>query len=297
MNLKSLGEFGLIKRIKNQVKTNSSVIKGIGDDCAVLKFTSSKYQLYTCDMIVEGVDFTSRDDRMLVGRKALAICISDIAACGGVPRHGLVSLGMPSKTKLEDVDRIYKGLNLVSRQFGVNIVGGDISRAPKLTIDISLLGEVEKKNLVLRNGARTGDIIFVTGSFGGSLRGKHLSFVPRLKEARYLVENFKVHSMIDASDGLRQDLGHILEDSCCGAVIYEDLIPISPWAKSLKNAFCDGEDFELIFTVSLKDARGLKNLNKGFIPIGEVVREKFGLTLVDKKVIQKKIKLCGYAHF
>ncbi len=297
MKVDKIGEFGLIKRIKNQVPANSSVVKGIGDDCAVLKYTSTKFQLYTCDMIVEGVDFTPRDDRLLVGRKALAICVSDIAACGGIPRHCLVSLGLSPKTKVEEVDRIYKGLNLIAREFKVNIVGGDISKAPKLTIDVSLLGDVEKKNLVLRNGAKAGDVIFVTGSFGGSIKGKHLSFIPRLKEARYLVKNFKVNSMIDASDGLRQDLGHILEDSRVGAVIYEDLIPVSPWAKSLKNAFCDGEDFELIFTVSLKDARKLKSSNRGFIPIGEIVAKKFGLTLVDKKVKQKKIKFCGYTHF
>ena len=297
MKVDKIGEFGSIKRIKNQVPANSSVVKGIGDDCAVLKYTSTKFQLYTCDMIVEGVDFTPRDDRLLVGRKALAICVSDIAACGGIPRHCLVSLGLSPKTKVEEVDRIYKGLNLIAREFKVNIVGGDISKAPKLTIDVSLLGDVEKKNLVLRNGAKAGDVIFVTGSFGGSIKGKHLSFIPRLKEARYLVKNFKVNSMIDASDGLRQDLGHILEDSRVGAVIYEDLIPVSPWAKSLKNAFCDGEDFELIFTVSLKDARKLKSSNRGFIPIGEIVAKKFGLTLVDKKVKQKKIKFCGYTHF
>jgi len=297
MNLKSLGEFGLIKRIKNQIKTDSSVIQGIGDDCAVLKSSSKKYQLYTSDMIVEGVDFTEQDDRILVGRKALAICVSDMAACAGIPRHCLVSLGLSPKTKVEEVDRIYKGLNLVAREFKVNIVGGDISKAPKLTIDVSLLGEVEKKNLVLRSGARPGDIIFVTGSFGGSIKGKHLSFIPRLKEARYLVSNFKINSMIDASDGLRSDLGHILEESKVGAVIYEDLIPISPWAGSLKNAFCDGEDFELIFTVGLKDARKLKSSGGEFIPIGEIVAEKFGVTLVDKKIKQKKIKFCGYTHF
>ena len=297
MNLKSLGEFGLIKRIKNQIKTDSSVIQGIGDDCAVLKSSSQKYQLYTSDMIVEGIDFTEQDDRILVGRKALAICVSDMAACAGIPRHCLVSLGLSPKTKVEEVDRIYKGLNLIAREFKVNIVGGDISKAPKLTIDVSLLGEVEKKNLVLRSGARPGDIIFVTGSFGGSIKGKHLSFIPRLKEARYLVSNFKINSMIDASDGLRSDLGHILEESKVGAVIYEDLIPISPWAGSLKNAFCDGEDFELIFTVGLKDARKLKSSGGEFIPIGEIVAEKFGVTLVDKKIKQKKIKFCGYTHF
>jgi thiamine-monophosphate kinase len=297
MNVKSLGEFGLIEKIKRGIRTDSSVIRGIGDDCAVLSFKAGKYQLYTCDMIVEGVDFTPRDDRMLVGRKALAVCVSDIAACGGIPRHGLVSLGLPPKTKVEDVDRIYKGLNLIAREFKVNIVGGDISKAPELTIDVSLLGDVEKKNLVLRSGALPGDIIFVTGSFGGSIKGKHLSFIPRLKEARYLVDNFKINSMIDASDGLRSDLGHILEDSRVGAVIYEDLIPVSPWVKKLKNAFCDGEDFELIFTAGLKDARKLKDSGMGFIPIGEIVAKRFGVTLVDKKIKQKKLKLCGYAHF
>jgi len=297
MNIDKIGEFGLINRIKKQVKTDSSVVKGIGDDCAVLKFGQEKYLLYTCDMIVEGVDFTSRDDLMLVGRKALAVCLSDIASCGGTPGYALVSLGLPAKTRVNHVDSIYKGLNLIAKEFRANIVGGDISKAPKLTIDVSLLGSVEKKNLVLRSGAKIGDIIFVTGSFGGSIKGKHLSFIPRLKEARYLVKNFKVNAMIDVSDGLSLDLGHILQESKVGAVIYEDLIPVSPWAKGLKNAFCDGEDFELIFTLSLKDARRLKKTNSAFIPIGEIVSQKYGITLVDKKIKQKKIGLCGFTHF
>ena len=297
MLIDKLGEFGLIDRIKKQVKTDSSVIRGIGDDCAVLAFSPSEFLLYTCDMIVEGVDFTSRDDRMLVGRKALAVCVSDIAACGGIPQHALVSLGLPPKTRVKDIDSIYKGLKVIAKEFKINIVGGDISKAPKLTIDVSLLGRVEKNSLVLRNGARPGDIIFVTGTFGGSLKGKHLTFIPRLKEARYLVRNFKVNSMIDASDGLSQDLGHILKESKVGAVLYEDLIPVSPWSKGVKNAFCDGEDFELIFTVSLKDSRRLKNANQGFFPIGEIVSRENGMTLVDRKLKQKKIRLCGFTHF
>ncbi len=292
-----LGEFGLIERIKKQVHTDNSVIKGIGDDCAVLKFGPGKYLLYTCDMIVEGVDFTVRDDRKLAGRKALAICLSDIASCGGIPRHALVTLGLPLRARVEDVDRIYEGLNKIAGEFKVNIVGGDISRAPKLTIDVSLLGEVEKKNLVLRGGAKPGDIIFVTGSFGGSLKGKHLSFVPRVEEARYLVKNFRINSMIDVSDGLIQDLGHILKDSLAGAVIYEDFIPVNPWAGGLKSAFSDGEDFELIFTVPLNDAKKLKQTNRQFIPIGEIVAAEFGLTLLDKKAKQKKIRFRGYTHF
>ncbi len=297
MLIRRLGEFGLIERIKKQVRTDNSVIKGIGDDCAVLKSGPDKFLLYTCDMIVEGVDFTKRDDRKLVGRKALAICLSDIAACGGIPQHALVTLGLPSQTRVEDIDRIYQGLNKIAGEFKVNIVGGDISKASRLTIDVSLLGEVEKKNLVLRSGAKPGDIIFVTGSFGGSIKGKHLSFVPRWEESRYLVNNFRINSMIDVSDGLLQDLGHILKGSKVGAVLYEDFIPISPWAEGLKSAFFDGEDFELIFTVPLNAARKLKQTNKQFIPIGEIVAGKYGLTMVDKKAKQKKIRLRGYTHF
>jgi thiamine-monophosphate kinase len=297
MFISELGEFGLIKRIRKQVKTDASVIRGIGDDCAVLDYTGDKYLLYTCDMIVEGVDFTAKDDRALVGRKALAVCVSDIASCGGIPRHGLISLGLPAHTPVSDIDRIYKGLNSIAREFKVNIVGGDISKAPGLTIDVSLLGQVEKNKLVLRSKALPHDVIFVTGAFGGSIKGKHLSFIPRLKDARYLVKNYKVNSMIDVSDGLIQDLGHILEESKAGAVIYEDLIPVNPWAKGLKSALCDGEDFELIFTVSLKDSRKLKAANRGFTPIGEIVAGKYGLTMVDRDLKQKKVGLCGFNHF
>ncbi len=287
----------MIARIKKQIRTDASVIKGIGDDCAVLKFSPEKYLLFTCDMIVEGVDFTLRDDRVLVGRKALAICVSDIAACGGVPRHALVTLGIPPKTKVAVIDQIYKGLNLIAKEFKVNIVGGDISKAPKLAIDVSLLGEVAKKKLVLRSGAKPGDIIFVTGSFGGSIKGKHLIFTPRLKEARYLTDNFKVNAMIDVSDGLLQDLGHILSESKTGAVIYEDLIPVSPWADGLKSALSDGEDFELLFTASLENARRLKRTGRAFIPIGEVTAEKCGVSLLDKNGKLKKIKLKGFSHY
>jgi len=294
MFIDKIGEFGLIKRIKKHIRTDSSVVKGIGDDCAVLENGRDKYLLWTCDMIVEGVDFTSRDERGLVGRKALAICLSDIASCGGIPQHALVALGLPPKTRVEEVDRIYEGLNKIAEKFKVNIVGGDISKAPKLTIAVSLLGEVEKKKLVLRSGAKTGDIIFVTGSFGGSLKGKHLSFIPRLKEARALVNKFQINAMIDVSDGLLQDLGHILEQSKVGAVVYEDLIPISPWAGELKNALRDGEDFELIFTVSLKDARKIKKRYPEFVPIGEIVRKKYGVTLVNKEFKQKKVISCGF---
>lgn len=298
MLIKNIGEFGLINRIKKLIKTDASVVKGPGDDCAVIKFSKDKYMLFTSDMIVEGVDFTGKDRPYLVGRKAIAVSVSDIAACAGLPRYCLVSVGMPGNTSVDFIDKLIKGMFHFAKKYGINIVGGDISRARQLTIDVSMLGIVEKKNLALRSGAKIGDIIFVTGKLGGSILGKHLRFTPRLKEARFLAKNFRVNSMIDISDGLTQDLGHILEESSAGAIIYEDLIPISKQARNLNDALYWGEDFELLFTVSAYEAKKLyrKKLT-GFKPIGEIVDKKYGLRLVDKRSRDKIIKPKGFQHF
>lgn len=316
MLVNEIGEFDLINRIKKLIKTDSSVIKGIGDDCAVIKFNKDQYLLFTCDMIVEGVDFTKHDEPYLIGRKALAVSISDIAACAGEPRYCLVSLAMPGTTSVEFIDKLLKGMFDIAKKYNINIVGGDISRARQLTIDVSMSGVVEKKCLVLRDGAKVGDIIFVSGELGGSILGKHLRFKPRLKEARFLTRNFKVNSMIDISDGLSLDLGHILEESNVGAVIYEELIPISkprPFcyrgtlrskkgrgeqAPRLADALYMGEDFELLFTMSPEEAKRLLGKKPTlFKSIGEIVDKKYNLRLVDKKGREKIIKPKGFRHF
>jgi len=298
MPVDGIGEFGLIKRFRNLIKNGPSVIKGPGDDCAVLIPDKDKYQLFTCDMLVEGVDFRSAENPYLVGRKALAVSISDIAACAGIPRHCLVSLAMPKKTAVKFVDRFFKGIRDMAKEYKINLVGGDLSRARQLTIDVSLLGVVEKKYLVLRSGARPRDIIFVTGPLGGSIRGKHLKFCPRITEARYLAQNFKINSMIDISDGLVQDLGHILEESRVGAVIYENLIPLSRTARGLSDALYMGEDFELLFTLPPKEAQRLYVRKiKGFQPIGEVMPDKYGLRLMGIKGKENIIRPRGFRHF
>lgn len=297
MLITKLGEFGLIDRLKKKVRVDSSVVKGIGDDCAVLEFDRRQYLLATCDMLIEGVDFTSRDDPYLIGRKALAVSLSDIAACAGLPCYCLVSLGLPKNTSVGYVDKITQGMFDLARRFRVNIVGGDLSRAKQLTLDVSVFGFVEKKNLVLRRGARQGDIIFVTGELGGSIRGKHLKFTPRLKEARFLAENFKPHAMIDISDGLAQDLGHILKQSNTGAFIYEALIPLGKSARNLKDALYGGEDFELLFTLPLKEAKILLKNDHRFKPIGEITGKRHGLTLVGKNGRQSRILPKGFHHF
>jgi thiamine-monophosphate kinase len=298
MRLKDIGEFGLIKRFQEKIKVNSSVVVGSGDDCAVLKLNQKSYQLFTCDMIVEGVDFYKTDNLGLVGRKALAISISDIAACGGIPKHAVVALGLPKSLPVSQVNLLAQGLFDLAGKFNINIVGGDISASSKLIIDVSILGEVEKNKLCLRRGAKVGDLVMVTGEFGGAIKGKHLKFTPRLKEARFLVDNFKIHAMIDVSDGLGQDLGHILDQSSTGAVLYESLIPLSKHARGIEEALCSGEEFELLFTVPRDQAsKIIKSSEYHFKVIGEIMPKTFGLRLINYKNRYSSFKLRGYRHF
>ncbi|MBU1998082.1 MAG: thiamine-phosphate kinase [Candidatus Omnitrophota bacterium] len=297
MLIKDIGEFGLIDRIRKISKTGPSVIKGIGDDCAVVKYTPGKYLLLTSDMLICDVDFTSTEKPYLVGRKALAVSLSDIAACAGVPLYALVSLGVPARTKIKYIDEFYRGMNTLAKKYKVSIIGGDLSRSRKITVDVSVAAEVDKEKLVLRNGARRDDIIMVSGRLGGSIKGKHLKFTPRVKEAIFLTKNFRINSMIDISDGLTQDLGHILKESSHGAIIYEDLIPLSKSARSLNDALNSGEDFELLFTLSIPQARKLLSSSRKFIPIGHIIDKRFGLVLLGKNGRAVKIKPRGFKHF
>ena len=298
MHISDLGEFGLIKRFQNKIRLNSSVIEGSGDDCAVLKFNQSSYQLFTCDMMVEGVDFLKNADFSLVGRKALAISISDIASCGGVPKHAVVALGLPKNISVDQVDRLAKGLFSLARNYKINIVGGDISVSDKLVIDLSMLGVVRKNKLCLRRGAKVGDLIMVTGEFGGAIKGKHFKFTPRLKEAQFLVNNFKINAMIDVSDGLAADLGHILNSSLVGAVLYESLIPLSKQAQGIEDALCSGEEFELLFTATRNQAsKIIKSAKYRFKVIGEIMPKSFGLRLINLKNKYSKFNRKGYRHF
>ena len=299
MKIKELGEFGFIDMIKRMTKAPSGIIKGIGDDCAVLPFNRQKFLLLTCDMLVEDVDFTRKDKPYLVGRKSLGCCLSDIAACGGLPHYAQISLGLSPDTAVAWARELYRGIISAGKEFKVKIVGGDISRSNELIIDASLVGTVERKNLTLRQGAKRGDIIFVSGKLGGSIYARHLTFTPRIKEARYLVRNYKINSMIDISDGLLQDIGHILKQAKLGAVLFRDLIPISTQARSFNEALCMGEDFELLFTLTPSEARRLikSKENKKFSPIGKIVDKTQGLVILDEQARGMKLKPRGFKHF
>jgi thiamine-monophosphate kinase len=298
--LSQLGEFGFIDLIKKQAKTSRPVIKGIGDDTAVLPLSAKKYLLLTTDMLVEGVHFTLKMPSKTIGHKAIASSISDIAAMGGMPKYAVVSLGAPPTASRQMISQIYQGICKTAKKFHVGIVGGDTVKSQKIIINVALLGEAKKSDVVYRNGARAGDQIFVTGSLGGSLSsGWHLRFVPRVAEARYLAEKYKPTAMIDISDGLAADLGHILKESRVGAVIEESSVPKRGKAR-LKDALYDGEDFELLFTLPPLKAQKLEGRNKGkyrFDRIGEIVPKSKGLRLKTSAGRLKKLNIKGYTHF
>ena len=300
MKIKSVGEFGFIDRVKNKLPRLKKAVLGIGDDCAVLDYTEEKYLLLTTDMLLEDVHFDlSKISPHKVGRKALAVSLSDIAAMAGIPKYCVVSLGVPPSMSLNVLDEFYAGLLKLASQFDVELVGGDTNRSEKLICDVCVIGEVEKRFITRRDGVRIGDSIFATGFLGGAIRGKQYDFAPRIKEARILVENFKVNSMIDISDGLSADLHHITDASKVGAVIYDNCIPVSQDALSKKEALTGGEDFELLFTLpnDIPEDVLSKKLDIPVKKIGKAVPKREGVRIVKSSGIKKEFKPSGYRHF
>lgn len=300
MRLEKLGEFNFINRISKGLKLSGDVVRGIGDDAAVLKYTKDKYLLLTTDMLIEGKHFYRNERPYRVGRKSVSCNISDIIAMGGKPTFFVISLGLPGGLDTRYTDDLYRGIRDIAKRFKVNLVGGDTVSSDKIVINIAMLGEVEKNNLVLRSGAKKGDIIFITGDIGGSIRGRHLDFTPRLKESRFLVENFNINSMIDVSDGLLADLSHILKESDKGAVIFEEKIPVSKNAAGFDSAVRDGEDFELVFTLPARYASALERkwpFRTRLSEIGRVLSGSKVFSLIRKNGKSEKIKPIGFTHF
>jgi thiamine-monophosphate kinase len=261
------GEFDYIRWLRSQIRTDPRVIVGPGDDCAVLERPADRL-LVTTDMLMEGADFILAEaGPRRVGRKAMAVNLSDIAAMAGVPTAAVVSVALPKAGGRAVGEELFLGMREVADTFHVSIVGGDTnSWDGGLVISVTVLGEATAKGPVLRNGAKPGDWVFVTGPLGGSLLGHHFDFTPRVSEALALHAAVDLHAMIDVSDGLAADLNHILEESRCGAVLDPAAIPIAPAAVEranrsgqtpLHHALGDGEDFELVFAVTPEDGAGL----------------------------------------
>lgn len=259
-------EFDLIAAIRKRAPVNDSVVVGIGDDAAVLRGGAGDILVAT-DMLMEGVHFVVEEVAPeLIGRKALAVNLSDIAAMAGTPTSCFVSVALSRRHGQEFAERVLEGLQQLADEHHVAVAGGDtnIWDGP-CVINVAVIGNACPAGGALRSGARPGDVILVSGALGGSLTsGRHLSFKPRLDHAAHLAKNVDIHAMIDISDGLVSDLGHILDESRVGAELDLSAIPIHadvalslPAAERLHHALHDGEDFELLLCVSEADAQKL----------------------------------------
>ncbi|MBL67243.1 MAG: thiamine-phosphate kinase [Verrucomicrobiales bacterium] len=306
-----MSEAKLIRTLTQGLPSDDSVHVGPGDDCAVISTQKNEdLCLFKTDAIVEGIHFTADTRPELIGRKAIARPLSDIAAMSGYPTHALITLGLPKIFDEARLAAIYQGAQEMAAQHDTFIVGGETTRTSELLISVSLIGRCDPATVITRAGSQTGDAIFVTGELGGSLAGKHLDFMPRLQESHWLSGRFDIHAMIDLSDGLATDLHHLLNDQI-GAELLTTAIPISKAAKEysranpsgktpLLAALTDGEDYELLFTLPAKQAVSLHDeWKQSFreLPlkcIGKITR-KPGISLRDENGAHS-LNVKGYDH-
>lgn len=264
--LRDLGENALVQRLIRRLPLGASVRVGPGDDCAVTgSARQPRWQLLKTDAVLEGIHFLPEEDLKRVGWKALCRAISDIAAMGGMPEHALITVAAASTLEVERLEHLYQGLRRAARRFGVSVVGGETARSPgPLFINVALTGWVERGRCILRSGGRPGDLLYVTGKLGGSIAGKHLDFMPRLAEARWLTANFPLHAMMDLSDGLGADLPRLAAASRCGYAIDAPL-PAHK-GQTPENALHDGEDYELLFALAPRHGARLEKTWRNQFP-------------------------------
>ncbi len=309
MKIEDIGEFGLIGDIARRFAVGEGVVQGIGDDAAVISGqTRGAYLLIATDSIAEGVHFRRSAGGRRVGRKALAVNLSDIAAMGGLPRWAVVNLGLPSGTSVRYCREIYRGMAELAEEFSVSVVGGDTFRSPLgVVISVTVVGEVEKSRCVLRSGARPGDVICLTGRLSDPPRNKHFDFTPRVRESRWLGEAASPTAMIDLSDGLFADLTHLCRSSGVGAVIGENSLPVPARARrrgtgAVLRAAGKGEEFELLVCLPPRSAEKIcpemeSALDTPLTPIGRILSEPDRLELIDRRGSPRPFPDRGYRHF
>jgi thiamine-monophosphate kinase len=330
VKLQEIGEFGLINRLAAGFEEHTGVIKGVGDDAAVLDF-GDRWLLFTTDSMVEGVhfrlDYAAPED---IGYKALAVNISDIAAMGGRPSYAVVTVGLPDRLAVEEAEALYDGIREAARDYGVGVVGGDTTSAPVLVLNVALLGEAAPGRVRYRSGAQPEDIVCTTGSLGGAAAGlfllqnndfpcpdplrnfllrKHRRPEPRVESGFMLAGIPEVHALIDVSDGLASEVHHIADASGVGCQIFRAAVPVEPAAELVGRragldpvdwALYGGEDYELVFTVAPEAvgrvAHALGGIGAGCRPVGKVVADK-GVRLVLPDGSLTELTRAGYEHF
>ncbi len=328
MKLSQLGEFGLIDRIRRTVPAGPGVRIGIGDDAAWVA-NSSGSSLVTADLLIEGVHFDLQWTSLFnLGYKSLAVNLSDIAAMGGVPAYAILSLGIPVSFDSNDIDNLYRGINTLARECGVSIVGGDTNIAKSLIISVCVIGGPPPQP-VRRSGAKVGHDIYVTGTLGDSALGlkllrrkspgmkqkspvahllkRHHQPTPRIAAGVLLAQQKLATAMIDVSDGLLQDLGHICRASRTGAVIWEARLPLSRAYRAIAGqdgthyALTGGEDYELLFCARPSDRPRIEKLERrvglAITRIGTCVTATRGIIVLDNcgKLVSTRFK--GHNHF
>jgi thiamine-monophosphate kinase len=295
MKLHELGEDRLLGQLLPSFSTRKDVLVGAGDDCAVVcPPGKNRLLLLKADCIVEKIHFASSADPLAVGWKAMMRPLSDFAAMSGLPQFALITLIIPAKISVIWVNNLYRGLRRAAARFGVNIVGGETSDTHgPAAISVAVAGFVERARIVLRRGGKAGDDLFVTGKLGGSLRRKHLQFVPRIEESRWLTKNFPVHAMIDLSDGLGADLPRLAQASKLSFKIEMEALPLNAGC-NVANAISDGEDYELLFAIASRHRKHLQKAWRKRFP-------KLPLTRIGQLHQKSKIKnqpsFRGYVHF
>ena len=312
------GEFALIRRLTGAPYNDPAVIKGIGDDCAVLEYTSDKYLLITVDMMVENDHFSlAWHTPYQVGKKLMESNVSDIISMGGTPRWAFISLALTADTQVEFMDDFYRGLYDSAAKHRVELIGGDTTHGRDLVLNLALVGDVDRNLVRLRSHAVPGDLICVTGTLGkseaglrllrkgikeGYLKG-HLEPLCRLESEGKAIARH-AHAMIDVSDGLGSEVGHICEESGTGARIDWEKIPLSKEtieaARTLSDepqqyALYGGEDFELVFTIPQENIPALKKEFSDFTVVGEILPKEDGIYILKEgRALEMKR---GYDHF
>jgi thiamine-monophosphate kinase len=329
------GEFSLIERLHHILPKTSreDMLVDIGDDCAVIQVDQERALLLTCDIQVQDRHFQLENTNSYqLGRRAMAVNLSDIAAMGGRPLYALVSLGLPPDLEVDDYDTLFEGMRDELKEYQAFIIGGNLAQTEKnLVIDITLVGEVHPFHFVERKGAEISDQIYLTGEVGtsaagftilqkygsnypegfGSLVEKHRQPQPRITVGQKLSQRQLVSAMIDVSDGIASDLYHICQKSQVGAEIMFAQLPF-PEKLSEVSKLChvsvqdlilhSGEDYELLFTVkSTVSEQELKTMGQEcevpFTHIGKIVEQNQGLSLIDEKGNRIPLQPRGWDHF
>lgn len=334
--ISELGEFGLIDRITQSFKIrNNSTVKGVGDDAALLDY-SGKQIVVSSDLLTEGIHFNLMYVPLKhLGYKAVIVNLSDVCAMNAVPRQIVVNIALSGKFSVEAVEELYSGIHLACEQYGVDLVGGDTtSSLTGLTISITVLGEVDKKDVVYRSGAKPNDLLCVSGDLGGAYMGLQLlerenevykvnqNMQPQLEGFDYILERqlkpearidivaafkklgIKPTSMIDISDGLSSEIHHLCKNSNVGCRLYEDKIPLDYQTKVLAEeininplvaALNGGEDYELLFTIDTNDFEKIKN-DPDFTIIGHMTDPSEGLNLITTGGSAIPLEAQGWIH-